>query len=524
MNFCLDDGTALVSEPSESRIESLPTMRFDQLPDESAYVKTAVMNLAGASVLTTAARRRVRKTRAIASIAVLPFMNASPDPDLEYIGDGITESIINLLSRLPGLHVVARNTMFRYKGREVNPQTLSQQLGVQALLTGRVRQAGDRLIIGTELIDAASDSQLWGEHFHRRLVDIFEVQEEMAKEISERLSLKLSSTQKKRLTKRHTESQEAYELYLKGRYHWNKVTEEGFHKSIEFFAQACERDTGFALAYSGLADAYGALGYFNYLPASEAFPSSKKHATNALEIDDALAEAHLSLAGVKFLYDWDWQGAAEEFKRAIDLNPGYATAHHIYGHYLAALGKFEEAIAQMMHARKLDPLSIVIGCSLGFTFYRARNYEEAIKHFRSVLDLAPTFHLAHEGMGATYLEMGDHDEAFAEYMKAISHWPEVDQIIPALREAYAGSGMSGYWRKWIEHCTTQMMPSFVTPCHVAGAYSLIGEKDRAFEWLEKAFEERMGFLVYLKVEPIFDSLRPDPRFADLLGRVGLEPN
>jgi TolB-like protein/lipoprotein NlpI len=522
MNFCLDHGTLLRDGPSAFMMEVMPTRRRSELSDEMTQVRTAVVNSLDPSMVTAMPRRPIRKTRAVTSIAVLPFVNAVADTELDYISDGITEGIINLLSRLPGLRVVARNTMFRYKQQDVVPQVLSQQLNVQALLTGRVRRLGDRLCIGTELVDATSDSQLWGENFIRRIVDVFEVHEEIAREISQQLSLKLSNKHKKRLTKRRTPDPEAYELYLKGRYYWNKLTADGFRRSIEFFTQSCEKDSGFGLAYCGLADAYNALGYFNYVPANEAFPSAKEFATKALEIDDTQAEAHLSLAGVKFLYDWDLQGAQSEFKRALDLNPGYATAHHIYGHYLAALGKFDEAIAQLQHAHTLDPLSVAIGCSLGFTFYRARNYQEAIKHFQSVLDLAPTFPLAHEGLGATYHEMGDYDQACNEFTKFNGQWPAADGLVRALKDAYAASSMSGYWRTWIEHCASESRPGFVTSFHIAGAYSRLGDSNAAFEWLEKAFEERIVFLVYLKVEPAFDGLRNDPRFAELLARLRLE--
>lgn len=516
LNFCLEDGSPL-SHPINVDLD-LPTKRFVLVQDPIAP-KTLIMNPMGSSAGET--KRRVARLKAIDSIAVLPFANVSVDPAKEYIVDGITESIINELSQLGRLRVVARNTAFRYKGLGVDLRVLSQRLNVRVFLTGRVRELGNRLIVGTELVDGTSGFQLWGQHFEFKLADIFDVQHTIAKEISEKLSLKFSVNYTRRSNKRTAVSTEAFELYLKGRFHWNTLTEEGFFRSVEFFEASCEKEPTFALAHAGVADAYGALAYFNYVSPREAFPLSGKSAARALELDDTLAEAHLSLASFRFFFECDWQLAEFGFKRAIDLRPSCASAHHIYGHCLASLGRFDEAIAEMERAHKFDPLSVIIGCSLGFTFYRSRNYDEAIRHFQNVLDLIPTLPLAHEGLGAVYLETGADDEAVAEYLNAMSHWPRSDKTIPALRQAFNEAGITGFWRKWLEHCGEDLKPDLITPYHVAGAYARIGEKELAFKWLEKAFEERIGFIIYLKVEPMFDNLRTDPRFGNLLRRVGL---
>ncbi len=338
---------------------------------------------------------RAAKSKAIDSLAVLPLINDSPDADMEYFSDGVTESIINALSQLPKLRVVARSTVFRYKGREVDPKEVGQQLGVRAVLTGRVRQTGDGLMIAAELIDVTNDSQLWGEHYSRALSDVFVVQEEIAKEISEKLRLKLTGEEKKRLAKRHTGSTEAYKLYLKGLYYWNKRTVECLKKGIEYFEQAIEMDPNYALAYAGLADSYVLLGRYEALSPKESFPKAKAAAMKALQIDPGLAEAFPSLASAKFKYDWDWAGAERDFKHGIELNPNCATARHWYGHYLWCLGRFDEAFKQTQQALQLDPLSLMIDVSSTTPYFYARQYDQVIENCRRILDLHPNFPPAH---------------------------------------------------------------------------------------------------------------------------------
>ncbi len=468
-----------------------------------------------------AAPRRRRTRKAIDSIAILPFANASNEPDADYLSDGITETIINNLSQLPRLRVMARSTMYRYKGKAVDPQQVGRDLDVRAVLAGRVLHRGEMLLISTELVDVVDGSQLWGEQYSRRLADIFAVQEEISSVISDKLRLKLSGKEKKQLSKRHTENTEAYQLYLKGRFYWNKWTEEGFNKSIEYYEQAISLDPQFGLAYSGLSDTYGALWYFNFLTAQEALPKATAMALKAIEIDERLAEAHLSLANAKFFYEWDWPAAEREYKRAIELNPSCANAHHMYGFYLLTMEKVDEAIKEIKRAQELDPLSVVISGAMSMAYYYTRQYDRAIKETLKSIELDPNFLLAYEGLGFFYEMTGRFDEAVEGYLKALVLWGGTPEIIAALREAYREAGMRGFWQKRLDIALEQMKESYFPAYFIAEFYATLGEKDKAFEWLDRAYEERAGFLVHIKVEPSFDTIRDDPRFAALLKRIGL---
>ncbi|HJU55468.1 MAG TPA: protein kinase, partial [Pyrinomonadaceae bacterium] len=353
----------------------------------------------------------------IDSLAVLPLTNASADPGTEYLSDGITESIINTLSQLPQLKVMARATVFRYKGREVDAAEVKRDLNVRAVMMGRVLQIGDNLVIKTELIDTADGSQLWGEQYRRKAADIFEVQEEISKEISEKLRIKLTGEEKKLLVKRYTDNTEAYRLYLKGRYSLSKATHEALNNALKHFRQAIDVDPDYALAYAGLADAYYALSS-NHLPANEAMPKARAAAEQALKLDDELAEAHASLGLVKAFYEWDWAGAEGEYRRAIELNHGYASAHHWYGWYLALMGRLNEAIAEVKQASELDPLSLEINSDLGLSFFFARQYERAIEQFEKALEMDPNSVWTRFFMGWARGQKGDYAEAIAEYERA----------------------------------------------------------------------------------------------------------
>lgn len=505
LNFCRHDGAALIPFHSESATAVLAT---------GSVAGTATQK-------TTALGRGSAKPRTINSLAVLPFENMSRDPNAEYLSDGITESIINSLSQLRKLRVMARSTVFRYKGQPVDPQQVGRDLDVRAVLSGRVLQLGDDLIIGAELVKVSDGSQLWGEQYKRKLSDIFEVQEEIASEISGKLRLRLTGEQKKRLTRRHTESTEAYQAYLRGRYYWNRRTEEGLKKGIEYFQQAIEKDPGYALAYAGLADSYGRFEYFGYLSSKETMPRAKAAAMKALEVDDTLTEARTSLAWARLHYDWDWLAAEREFKRAIDLNPDYTEAHHSYSHYLIAMGRTAESLAESKRALELDPLDLVINAHLGWHYLYARQYDQSIEQSRRTLELEPNSLVAHWFLGRALEQKAMYQEAAKAFEKSITISDGSPTYVAALGHAYAVSGKKSEALRILNELKQQSKRTYVSPFNLAAISSGLGEKDQGFEWLEKAFEERSHWLVYLKVEPMLDGLRSDPRFTDLVRRVGL---
>jgi serine/threonine-protein kinase len=474
-----------------------------------------------AAAVAEAPPRPRRRGKAIDSIAILPLANASADPDAEYLSDGITESLINSLSQVPKLRVMARSTVFRYKGQEVDPQTVGRDLKVGAVLTGRVVQRGDTLIIGTELVDVENGWQLWGGQYNRKLSDIFAVQEEIAKEISEKLRLRLTGGQKKRLTRHHTENAEAYQAYLKGLYYWNKFTEEGLKKSIEHFRQAIEIDPNYALAYAGLAHTYHQL--VGVYPPGEVMPKAKAAAVKALELDGTLAEAHAALGWVRWRYDWDWPEAERAFKRANELNPNYAIGHGMYAMFLDSMGRFDESSTAHERARQLDPLSLIIDATVGLHLYLARRYDEAIERCRKTIEMDPNFFVAHARLGLAYEQKGMFEEAIAEFQKAITLSGGNTGSVAALGRAYALAGNRVEAQKVADDLTERSKREYIPPHSMALLYAGLGEPDQAFAWLEEAYEARSGSLSYLKVDPALDSLRSDPRFQDLLQRVGLAP-
>jgi eukaryotic-like serine/threonine-protein kinase len=462
-------------------------------------------------------QKQPRNSKAINSLAVLPFANANSDPNSDYLSDGITESIINILSQLPKLRVVPRSTVFRYKGREIDLPTVGRDLNVRAVLTGRVVHRGDTLNIQTELIDVINESQFWGQQYNRKLSDIFAVQEEIARDISEKLLLKLTGEEQKRLTKRYTESTDAYHLYLKGRYHWNKRTTEGLKRGIEYFERAIEEDPSYALAYAGLADTYALLNRYRVLMPRESFPKARAAAMRALEIDDSLAEAHGSLGLVKLHYEWDWNGAERHFRRAIELNPNYATAHQWYGGYWLAMGDFEKAIVELKRAQEIDPLSLIINADLGLPYHFARRYDLAIEQYRKVLEMDPNFYPARLYLGWAYEQKGEFQEAITEFERVSKL---EDSPTASLGHAYAMAAKRDEALKLLEVLKEYSKRHYVSPYGIAMIYTGLGELDQAFEWLRIACDERAGLIVWLKVDPRIDCLRSDPRFAELLDLIG----
>jgi serine/threonine protein kinase len=475
---------------------------------------------ASGSVVATTASRSQQPSKTIDSLAVLPFVNLSGDPEMEYLSDGITDTLINSLSELRKLRVVPRSLTFRYKGKEVDPQRAGTELNARAVLTGRVMQRGDTLLIGAELMDVAKLSQLWGAQYNRKMADIFALQEEIAREISEKLRLQLTGDEKKRLTKRTTGNKEAYQLYLKGRYWWGKRTPQGFSKAIEYFQQAIAIDPMYALAYSGLADCYSFLPTFAFVPPKEAYPKAKEAALKALEIDDTLAEAHISLARVKANQDWDWSGGEREFQQAIALNPDHAMAHLSYGMTLLSTGRFEESIRECKRAVELDPFAPHTNWILGVVYYVARQYDRAIDQCRKTLELDSNFFVAHTSLGSAYVQKSMYKEGIAELEKAVAIFPG-NISLAFLGYGYAAAGRGLEAQKVLDQLNEISKEKYVPAYHRAIIYVGLEEKDKAFEWLEKGYEEH--FIIAIKVDPVFDPLRSDPRFADLLRRMNLQP-
>ena len=456
--------------------------------------------------------------RTIESLAVLPFVNATGDEQSEHLSDGITESIINSLSHISELQVMARSTVFRYKGKDVSPREVGRELKVNAVVTGRVLQLGGRLNIVTELVDVADGSQLWGEQYNRRPSDILEVQAEISKEISEKLRLRLTGEEKERVVKRHTENTEAYHFYLKGRYYWNKRTPEYLKKALRFFEQAIHTDQTYALAYAGLADSYIMI---HTLPPLEVMPKARVAALKALEIDEGLAEAHSSLAKVEDNYVWDWSGAEREYQRAIELKPNYATARQWYAEHLAAMGRHEEGIAEISRAQEVDPLSLSISNAVARQFYFARQFDEAIEQCRRTLEMDQHFLPTHYRLGGVYLQKRMYQEAISEYQMTVEISEGEPVMMAGLAYAYAAAGK----RKEAENILNDLLKlstgQHVEPTILVQIYAALGKTDQAFECLEETYAGRYPLMIYLKVDPGLDNLRSDPRFQDLIHRVGL---
>ncbi len=458
---------------------------------------------------------------AIDSIAVLPLVNASNNPDTEYLSDGISESLINSLSQLPGVKVIASTSSLRYKGKEVDPKEVARTLGVEAILTGRVSQRDDRLLINVELIRAEDKTQIWGEQYDRKATDLLSVQREIAREITSNLRLKLSGAEQGRVTKHYTENPEAYQLYLKGRFYWNKRTGDAAKKAVEYFQQAIEIDPNYALAYAGLADAYQLLNLFADVSPQEAFPKAKAAAKRALELDETLAEAHTSLASSLFFYDRNYPEAEREYQRAIQLNPNYATAHHWYGvTYLAKMQRFDEAIAEMKRAQELDPLSLAINADVGNTYTQARQYDKAIEQLRKAIEMDQSFYFAHAQLGMAYQMKHDFQDAIAEYQKA-RELNDDPFVLALLGNVYAASGRRDEALRILDQLKQLSKQRFVYAYGIALVYAGLGDKDQAFQWLEKSLQDHEARINRLKVDPFFDSLRSDPRYGDLIHRIGL---
>jgi serine/threonine-protein kinase len=502
----------------EGCVEKNPTTRFQSARDLALTLRAigSSASLPNDGLLRTMTRRRASKS--IDSIAVLPLANASNDPNTEYLSDGITEGIINKLSQLPKLKVMARSTVFRYKGRQTDAQSVGRELRVRAVLTGVVKQVGERLHISVELVDSLDGAQLWGESYNRELADLLKLQEEMSREIADKLRLKLTGAEKKKLRKKTTENSEAYQLYLKGRFHWNKRTEEGLRRGIQFFREAIESDPSFASAYAGLADCFITLATNIPLPPRETMPKAKAAAMRAIEIDDGLAEAWASLGAVRWWFDWDWEGAEEAYRRAIALNPNYATAHDGYAMLLSARGRFDEAVEQISKAADLDPLSLIIAVHAGWPFYFARDFESAIRRFRKALDLDDKFIPAHGWLGMALGQQHRYREALDAFGRAL----EVERVpilTAMLAHAHALAGDRDRAMMLLNDHAASARDRYISPYDIAVIHAALGDKQASLAQLQAAVDDRSPWMVFLNVDPRLDVLRDEPAFVEISGAL-----
>ena len=455
-------------------------------------------------------------------LAVLPFVNGSADPNAEYLSDGITESLINSLSRLPNLKVMSRDSAFRYKGKNTDAQIVARELGVRTVLKGRVTQLGGNLAISAELIDATDSSHIWGQQYSRKPADIFALQEKIAKEITKALRLRLTGQEEKSLARTYTTNPEAYRGYLQGRYWANKRTEDGITKGIECFQQAIAKDPAYALAYCGLADCYSMHANYGFLPPKIGYSKANDAALKALELDDTLSEAHVSLGFIKSDYTWDWAGSETEFQRAIALNPNYATAHQWYGYALWRTGHFEESIAEHRRALQLDPLSLPVNRNLGLAYYLARQYDLAIEQLRKTREMDSSFVLTREYLGLAYLEKGMYKEAIVSCEEAAAPVSASPYAISALGYVYAVAGKKAAAQNVRERLQKLSEQKYLSPRFMASIYAGLGEKEKALESLNAAYEDRsLQIGPGIIADPTYDSLHAEPRFQDLLRRMGL---
>jgi TolB-like protein/DNA-binding winged helix-turn-helix (wHTH) protein/Flp pilus assembly protein TadD len=498
--------------------------RFRQKPGYAGLTAALVFALVGGAIwyALTLNKPEPISTPAIKSIAVLPFKSLGADGSDEYLGLGIAETLTTRLSALKLLTVRPTNSVLKYAASEKETVVAGRELEVDTVLEGSIRRLGERVRVTARLVSVGDGSLLWADKFDESFTDIFKVEDSISAKVAEALALKLSGEEQRRLAKRYTDNTEAYQLYLKGRYFWNKRTEDGFNRGIAQFKQAVERDPNYALAYAGLADSYIGLTFYGFDAPNETMPRAKEAAMNALAIDHTLAEAHASLAHVLMNYDWNWPEAEREFKLSIELNPDYATAHQWYAiHYLTATGRPEEALQEMKRALELEPTSLVMNAFMGGALYFAGRYDEAIEQCRRTIEMDPNFAVAHWYAGLAYEQKRRYDDAISEFRKAIALSGNCPLMLAALGQAYAAANHRVEAVRILDELKERSTHRYVSSYEVAAIYCALGERERAFQLLESAYREHGFHLVYLTVWPQFAALRADPRFQDLVQRLGL---
>ena len=510
----IQNGSITQPEKESARTRFLLPGLRQKSPAFVMALGAVLIAIVGLVYFTGRGREGAGSANSIESIAVLPFVDDAPDADAEYLNDKIAESLINSLSKLPKLRVVPRSVVASYKGKDIDPRKVGRDLNIRAVVTGRIQRHGDIISIQADLIDVENVAQLWGQHYDHKLADVLLVQEDISRDIFENLRLKLNVEEKKQL--------EAYRLYLKGRNSWNKRTEDGLLQGIEYFQQALAIDSNYAPAYAGLADCYNMLVVYGVQQPKDGFPKAKDAAIKALEIDETLAEAHTSLAFIKFRWDRDRLGTEQEFQEAIKLKPSYAPAHQWYSSFLVALERFDEAIAEAKRTQELEPLSFIASSHLGWIYYLAGQNDRAIEQCKKILDLDPNFFPARRYLGLAYEQKGMYPQAIAEFEKGVKLTGS-PLMLALLGHAYAVSGKTTEAKQVLSDLQQLQGRRYVSPYTVAAIYAALGDQVQAFKWLEKAYDERDIWLMNLKVDPVFTKLRSSPRFSDLLVRTGLTP-
>ena len=488
--------------------------------DLPRYIETVPKH--GYRFIAEVAEQRNANATSAPSIAVLPFANLSIDQENEYFCDGLTEELINALTKVKNLRVVARTSAFSLRHQELDVIEIGQRLNVKTLLEGSVQKAGNRLRILTQLIDATDGYHLWSERFDRQMDDVFAIQDEIALAIVDKLKIKLFADEKMALVKRYTENLDAYHLYLKGRYFWNKrFVPAAMQQAIKYFQQAIKTDPSYALAYTGLADCHNLLGLWQFRAPNDVFPVARAAAYKALELDDKLGEAHTSLAFMKMLYEWDWPAAEREFKEAIELNPSYAPSHLWYAHYLSAMTRFDEAIAEVHQAQDLDPLSLSINANVGLVLYWAREYVRAVEQLEKTIELDPNFGLSYFYLGFPLVEEHRYEEAVAAFQKAVETTGGMPLAVIDLGWAYGRAGEKAKAKKVLHEVEARFNTQYIPASALAWTYLGLSERDKVFECLNGAYKERNPVLTWLNIYPEFETLRSDPRLQDLLRRMRL---
>lgn len=501
--------------------------RWLTVPRIAAITTLVLLAIAGLSLVTVRHVQRVDADKALAgksmSLVVLPLENLSGDKDQDYFADGMTDDLIANLAKIRSLRVISRSTAMAYKGTHKPLSSIASDLKVDAVVEGTVMRVGNRVRITAELVQVSTDRHLWADTYESQMGDVLALQNRVSSAIVDEIRINLTPEEKERLAKNPAVRPEAYENYLKGRYYWNKRSEEGLTKAIEYFQLATEKDPNYALAFAGLADCYSIIGsaIVGSVPALDVAPKAKSAALKALELDKSLAEAQTSLATVSFNYDWDWATAASGFQRSIELNPSYATAYQRYSLYLMAMGRTQESLTEMNRARDLEPLSISMNFSLGWRLYMARQYDQAIEQLRNALEMDPNFALPRVVLGQAYEQKGSYPQAIAELQKAASISHDSPPVLGALGHAFGAAGNRAEAEKILARLAQLSKKQYVSPFYVALVYDGLHENEKALDWLEKAYTDRSNAIIFIKVDPELDGLRSNPRFQSLLRRLNL---